>query len=343
MALFCNPLNKTFLPLHKKIRLLLNYFLGPVLFIGIGFSIYHQVIDQPQLTLHWQHIKKVFLENGRGYLPVILLFMLINWGLESKKWQMLTSHLQPISFGMAVKSVMAGVSFTMLTPNRMGEFLGRVLYLPDGSRIRAATLTMLSSISQLAVTLFAGTLGLLWLKKIAPQLTNESFGWTGLLVNVLLYGSSLCILLGLFIYFNIGWLSRQLEKFPPFSKYAYFMHPIGEIHYKELLKLLALSIIRYCVFMVQYGLVFRFLEIDISLNELISSTSVMFLILAMVPTIALAELGIRGKVSLFVFGLFSSNSLEILVATAVIWFINIIFPAVAGSFMLLGVKIFKKT
>jgi hypothetical protein len=69
----------------------------------------------------------------------------------------------------------------------------------------------------------------------------------------------------------------------------------------------------------------------------------MFLMLAMVPTIALAELGVRGKVSLFVFGLFSSNSLEILVATAVIWFINIIFPAVAGSFMLLGVKIFKKT
>lgn len=331
------------MPLHKKIRLLLNYFLGPALFIGIGFSIYHQVMDQPQLTGHWQHVKLVFLNNGIGFLPVIMLFMLVNWGLESKKWQMLASHLQPISYLLAVKSVMAGVSFTMLTPNRMGEFLGRVLYLPDGSRIQAATLTLLSSISQLAVTLFAGTIGLIWLKNLAPQLINEGFGWTGLLINALVYGSSLCILIGLFVYFNIGWLSRQLEKFPPFSKYAYFIHPIGQIHYKELFKLLALSIIRYGVFMVQYALVFRFLEIDISLPELLSSTSVMFLILAVVPTIALAELGIRGKVSLFVFGLFSSNSLEILVATAVIWFINIIFPAVAGSFMLLGVKIFKKT
>lgn len=314
-----------------------------MLFIGIGFSIYQQVIAQPQLTKHLQHIKHAFLENSIGYVPFILLFMLINWGLESKKWQMLTAHLQPISFWVAVKSVMAGVSFTMLTPNRMGEFLGRVLYLPDGSRIRAATLTLLSSISQLAVTLFTGTLGLLWLKRIAPELTTESFGWTGLLVNLLLYGSFICMLIGLFVYFNIGWLSRQLEKFPPFSKYAFFMHPIGQIHYKELLKLLALSIIRYSVFLVQYILVFRFLEIDINLPELLASTSVMFLILAMIPTIALAELGVRGKVSLFVYGLFSSNSIEILVATALIWFINIIFPAIAGSFMLLGVKLFKKT
>jgi hypothetical protein len=45
----------------------------------------------------------------------------------------------------------------------------------------------------------------------------------------------------------------------------------------------------------------------------------------------------------FVFGLFSNNSLEILVAIAAIWIINIIFPAVAGSFMLLTVKLFRKT
>jgi hypothetical protein len=69
----------------------------------------------------------------------------------------------------------------------------------------------------------------------------------------------------------------------------------------------------------------------------------MFLMLAIIPTIALAELGIRGQVSLFVFGLFSNNSLEILVAIAAIWIINIIFPAVAGSFMLLTVKLFRKT
>ncbi len=330
------------MPLSAKIKFFLNYFIGPILFLGISFSIYKQVTDQPELGEHWIHIRERMGIQTFQYGFAAILLMIINWGIESKKWQILTSHLQIMSFWGAVKSVMAGVSFTMLTPNRMGEFLGRVLYLPDGSRIRAATLTFLSSISQLVITLAAGVVGMLFLKNWAPQLQFETAGWTGLLVQVILYIAAGSILVSLLIYFNIGWLIRKIEKFPPFAKYAIYVHLIGEIHYKELLKLIGLSLLRYGVFILQYLLIFQFFEIGIPFEKIVASTAVMFLILAMLPTIALAELGIRGKVSLFVFGLFSTDSLEILVATAVIWFINIIFPAIVGSFLLLSIKLFRK-
>lgn len=328
--------------LSAKVKFFLNYFIGPLLFLGIAFSIYKQVSDQPELGKHWLHIKERLGIQTFQYAITAFLLMVINWGIESKKWQILTSHLQSITFWGALKSVMAGVSFTMLTPNRMGEFLGRVLYLPDGSRIRAATLTFLSSISQLLITLSAGVAGLLLLKYWAPQLRYETDGWNGLLVQVILYIAAASIVVSLLIYFNIGWLIRQIEKFPPFAKYAFYVHLIGEIHYKELLKLIGLSTLRYGVFILQYLLIFQFFDIGISFEKIVACTAVMFLILAMLPTIALAELGIRGKVSLFVFGLFSTDSLEILVATAVIWFINIIFPAIVGSFLLLSIKLFRK-
>jgi hypothetical protein len=327
----------------RKLKHFLNYFLGPVLFAGISYSIYRQLSDEPKLSGHWHHIKEVMEGGGRGYLLTAVALMLVNWGLESKKWQILTSHVQPTSLWTAVKSVMAGVSFTMLTPNRMGEFLGRVLYLPDGSRVRAATLMVLGSLSQLVITLLCGVAGVILLMVWTPDIKAQTMGWSNLLVNALLYGSFLVILIGLFIYFNIGWLIRQIEKLPAFSKYAYYMHIIGEIHYLELLKILSISILRYSVFLVQYALVFRFFEVGIPMLPLMAGTATMFLMLAIIPTIALVELGVRGQVSLFVFGLFSTNSLEILVATAVIWIINIIFPAVAGSFMLLTVKLFRKT
>ncbi|MCU0404083.1 MAG: flippase-like domain-containing protein [Chitinophagaceae bacterium] len=330
------------MPLYKKIKLFLNYFLGPLLFIFIGLSIYRQVSTQPQLEAHWLHVKDVLSNSGKGYLIAALLLMFINWGLESRKWQILTSHVLPTSFRTAVKSVMAGVSLTMLTPNRMGEFLGRVLYLPDGSRVRGATLMFLSSMSQLAITLLAGVLGLVYLKMNAYQLDSETDGWTGLLVKALLFGSGFCLLAGLILYFNLGWLIRQVEKITPFSKYAPYIHVIGQIHKGELLKILGISLVRYIVFLGQYLLVFSFFETGVALIPMAACTTVMFLMLAIIPTIALAELGVRGQVSLFVFGLFSSNSLEILIASAVIWIINIIFPAVAGSFMLLTVKIFRK-
>ncbi len=340
---FCHQkIYHSILPLSKKLKLALNYIVGPTLFLVIGFSIYRQVISQPQLSSHWEHVQYLLSHANKNYLILTCFLMFVNWGIESKKWHILASHLQELSFWSAVKSVMAGVSFTMLTPNRMGEFLGRVIYLPDGSRIRAATLTMLSSISQLVITLICGVIGLFFLKIWAPQLNLETDGWTGLLVSALIYGTSALILIALLVYFNIGWLIRQVEKYQPFAKYAFYVQLIGEIHYKELIKLIALSVLRYVVFLIQYVLVFHFFEIGIPVEKMVASTSVMFLLLAIVPTIALAELGVRGKVSLFVFGLFSTNTLEILIATAVIWLINIIFPAIAGSFMLLSVKLYKK-
>jgi hypothetical protein len=84
------------------------------------------------------------------------------------------------------------------------------------------------------------------------------------------------------------------------------------------------------------------MEIEIGWANMVAGTSAMFLMLAVIPSVSLAELGIRGKTSLYIFGIFSTNSLGILVASGVVWLINIIFPALAGSLILLGVKLFGK-
>jgi hypothetical protein len=237
---------------------------------------------------------------------------------------------------------MTGVAFTMLTPNRMGEFLGRVLYLPDGSRIRSATLTMLSSLSQLIVTLGAGLIGLLAIGYRLNGATLQQAGFSSLLVYGLGYGTAICIVVGLLVYFEIGWFIRLIEKVPPVSRYAFFIHQIGEIGNRELLKILGLSLLRYGVFMAQYLMLFRFFQVQVDLPAAVWGTALMFLMLAIIPTVSLAELGVRGQVSLFVFSLFTSNSLGIVATAAGMWVINIILPAAAGSLLLLRVKLFSK-
>ena len=64
--------------------------------------------------------------------------------------------------------------------------------------------------------------------------------------------------------------------------------------------------------------------------------------MAIVPTVALAELGVRGQVSIALFGLFSTNTIGIIAAVSGIWLINLIIPALAGSLLILGIKIFRK-
>jgi hypothetical protein len=57
-----------------------------------------------------------------------------------------------------------------------------------------------------------------------------------------------------------------------------------------------------------------------------------------VPNFAIAELGIRGLVGLWVIGIFSENQVGILLATLIIWLVNLILPAVVGALLLLGIR-----
>jgi hypothetical protein len=81
--------------------------------------------------------------------------------------------------------------------------------------------------------------------------------------------------------------------------------------------------------------------VDIEWGQCFWAVSVIFLVLAIIPTFAIAELGVRGKVSLKLIELFSTNSLGISIATVTIWIINLVLPAIAGSLLILSIKIFK--
>ena len=326
----------------RRFKNFVNYFLGPVLFVVIGFSIYRQIIHQNNLAERWQAIVRS-LEDGKDWrLYAVIGLMMINWGIESVKWQVLLSHILRISFFRSFQSVVSGLAFTMITPNRMGEFIGRVFYVPDGNRIRAAALTLIGSASQTIITLFAGGIGLFVLRSYLRQHTTNLQGLSGFWINGLLAGTVFIFCMMLLFYFRIGWLLKLVDKIPPFSKYAYYIKPLEEVGSAELLKILLLSALRFSVFVLQYWLLFGLFDVNMVAWQAMSVITVLFLVLAVVPTIALAELGIRTQASIALFGLFSSNTIGILVTTGSIWLINIILPAIAGSLFVVSIKIFGK-
>jgi hypothetical protein len=89
-------------------------------------------------------------------------------------------------------------------------------------------------------------------------------------------------------------------------------------------------------------LLLQVFDVNIGWWESCWLTFAMFLVMAVVPTIALAELGLRGHVSLLLFGLLSTNTLGIVLTASGIWLINLVVPALAGSLFILGVKFLRK-
>lgn len=320
-------------------RSLINYFLGPVIFLWLSWSIYRQVQRQPNLELAWQQMLQSFGSAKAWYIGAVLALMFINWGIETMKWRISVQSVQHLPFFKAFRAVLSGVSFSVSTPNRIGEYLGRMLYMNEGNRLKTISITIVGSISQLIITLGMGLAGLIFIRKEIETAQLASSLW----MEVLIYGTAAVLMAVLLFYFRLSWLIKWVDRLPGSKKFSYLIEALENFHAWLLLRLLFLSALRYLVFIVQYYFLFSMFGVEITWMQACWAVSISFLVLAVIPTFAIAELGLRGEVSLKLIGLFSANHLGILVSTVTIWLVNLVIPAVAGSLFILGIrKIFRK-
>ncbi len=320
--------------MSKQIKILINYFLGPLIFIVLSWSLYIQVKTQPDLEIRWLQIKSGL--HGTGFWIVVAL-MLVNWGIEARKWQVLVQHVQHFSFIKAFKSVLSGCSITMLTPNRIGEYGGRILYVDEGNRIKAISLTIVGSMSQLLVTMIMGCAGLFFLRFFSHNQAVLPEHWG----DVLIYLSvTITVVLSLF-YLRIGWLVRTMEKVPALQKAVTHIKVLDEFDNIQLIRIFSLSLGRYMVFVLQYLLLLNVMQVELGAVEGFWLIAVFYLLLALAPSIGFIELPLRVSACWAILKYFTANELGVSATALGIWLINLVVPAIIGSLLILSIKIVK--
>lgn len=266
--------------------------------------------------------------------------MFFNWGIEARKWQVLLYRLEKLSLVKSFKAILAGVAFALNTPNRIGEYGGRILFIPEGKRIKAVSLTIAGSFSQLIITLVFGIAGLFMLTETFSQnkdIVSLSL-WLKFLKGVLVVVTLICIL----VYFRISWIIRGVEKLPGVSRFVQHISVLEDLSVTILLRVLSLSLARFIIFIIQYNLLLQVMHVNMGWWDGFWTVSVLFLWLAIWPTIALLELGLRWEYSIILFGMYSPNIVGIYAAATCIWLINLVLPAMGGSLFMLGLRIFKE-
>ncbi len=326
--------------MNKSIKILLKWIIGPLLAVWLFYSLYQQVKAQPDMDTSVALIKALPFGVDAWKFWLVILFVFVNWGLEARKWQLLMKVLQPISFITAFKAVLCGVTFSLNTPNRMGEYGGRILFVDEGKRIKAITLSIAGGMAQLIVTMLMGCAGLAYLLLRAGDAVT-SMGISVFWLRIFLYGSILGTFMFIFFFFRLSWLVRLLEKLPYSARFLKYINVLETFDAKILLRLLSISFFRYIVFVLQYIFMLQLLQVEQNMWAGFCVITVMFWILAIIPSFAIADLGIRGTVAKTLFS-YSSNTLGILTAVFGIWFVNLFIPALIGSLLILGIKIKKE-
>ena len=325
--------------------MLLKKTLGFILKITIvGFALYflyHQLSSKSASEdFDLTFIKRTILDK-KPIILLVFLMMFLNWILEATKWRFLIRKIEKVSIFTSLCAVFSGITVSVFTLNRVGEYGGRVFCLEKADRIQGVLITVLGSMAQLLTTIFFGSIGILFLNNYIPEL-QDLYQEIDFAYPIMFFMLLLLNILLLLLFHNISVLSNLMDKFSWLNKYKKYKEVFTYYNAQELTIVFILSVFRYAVFTTQFFILLKLFAVDIIYFDAIILTMVMLFVISVIPTIAITEIGVRGSVALFLFGLISTNSAGILSATFVMWIINLVLPAIIGTICVFTLKFFRR-
>ena len=319
--------------------------IGFLLKIGIVafalFFLYQQLTSKSSVEQFDLDQIIVKLQENYIVVTVVILMMFLNWFLESLKWRFLISKIEKVSIKRSIRAIFSGITVSAFTPNRVGEYGGRVFCLEKADRIKGVLITVIGSMAQLVTTIVFGSIGILLLPNLMPEfdslLSNIVFAYPIMLFLLILLN---VLLVTLFL--NASVFSVVLSKIKFLRKFKKYNEVFSFYNSSELLEILLYSVGRYIVFTTQFFILLQVFDVQIGYVDAMILITTMLLVISIIPTIAITEIGIRGSVALFLFGLVSVNAIGILSATFVMWVINLLLPALIGTIFIFSLKFFRK-
>jgi hypothetical protein len=274
------------------------------------------------------------LKNVSGLwwkLTIILVLVFINYFIEAIKWRQLVSGLENISIMVSMKSVLIGLLFALFTPARLGEIGGRIIVLNKPNRWQGVASLLAGSLSQNLAIIIAGCGAMIYFLYQPVQLS-------GILTSSISIGTTLLLILGLVIYFNMQWFFSAMKKRIRAGKIATFIHQfdiVANYSRLDLMYILILSLLRILVWTALYLLLFQ-LIFDVSVNlDFLMAVFLIFLFQTAIPLPLVTGFLARGGVAIIVWQYFGVSEWVALLTTFSLYFINLLLPALVGLFVLM--------
>src|SRR5690606_6217639 len=288
------------------------------------YFIYHKLTSNEKLDflvfIDFLNKNNVFSVKNVFFLLILTFF---NWLFEVVKWQKLVAMVKPVSFSKAIEQSLAGLTASLFTPNRIGEYGAKAIYFPASFRKRIMWVTLLGNMSQMAITVLLGTLGfLVFYSAFKPSIP--------------LYNTTLLLwILGIGLIMTFWFLFNKKIVIKGFTlpKISSLLKKISIVNYTHLL---GLSFLRYVCFSTQFYLLLLFFKIDISYLDAISVITTMYLAASMIPIISIFDVVVKGSIAVYLFSFAGAEELIILCCSTLMWLLNFVIPSVFGSYFILN-------
>ncbi len=324
------------LPLTTTTKKILSYLFKAIL-LGLAIAfIYFEYLEKGDNLKQFNTLVAGLNPTYVNTIVIaVFLLMAANWLLECCKWQYLARHLAPLSLWQAVEGVFCGLTWAIFTPNRIGEYGGRLLFLPPRKRVHGFFAMSIGTFAQLVVTVVFGAIATVWFAY--SFLSLSEWALRGIISVAILISAGFLV-----FYFNIKWLTWLLNAIPFLKKFHRFFEVIATYKFNELMAIMWFSVARYVAFSLQYYLLVHMLIPVIPFYEVFLLVSVILFIRSVIPSVDLVDIAVRSAVATTIFGYVTHQDVAIVAIFTAIWFINLVIPAIFGCFFILKLKFFDR-
>jgi len=278
-----------------------------VVLLGLAVNLISLKRDQ-FIAFEWG----TFICNHWSILTGLIALTFVNWGLEAKKWQLLT---KADSLLQAYRAVLLGLAFKQFFPfGGLSDIAGRALAVKDQTKRGIAGAFLLSSFYQFSISVLMGSLGVLWL------LENTSYK-----IDLFLYLGIVLTLILIVVFFY--------QKDKVLKKINDWFFQTRIIKKRMLWQLFCVSLLRYLVFFFQAVVTFHIFNPMQDIYLLLAGITFVFCAKTILPSFGfLGDLGIREVSAVFFFNYFGLPVVPVILASLLIWTINIFLPSIVAVF-----------
>lgn len=303
--------------------------------ILLGLVLYNQVFAREDIA----DIKIAFANHFRSgnlhWLLIAILLMPVNWAFETLKWRTLVVNFENLTFFRAYRGILSGITFSLFTPNRIGEYGGRILIVKPENNWKAVIATLVGSFCQMLILLTLGFIGLLFFAR--QFLSLDPF-----VLQAIIFLGVILVGILLFCFYNIDLVVPVVKRLPfihYLKKYVKHVQVLKNYTTRELTTALVYGTLRYITYSLQYYFILLFFGINVSVGIGLASIATIFLLQTSIPLPPIIGLLTRSQIALYVWGNYTDEQVDILAATFGLFLLNLIIPAIMGLFIIITTNV----
>ena len=347
---------------HKYVEGIAGLPWARILRIGVAILLiavlYRQLFVLNDFGRLWEGFRQNQSQSPLWQLLLVIFLMPVNLILEAQKFRMLFATERRPGIMLAMKSVLSGLVLGLITPNRVGEYVGRLIEHRARLRTVAFFSTVIGGLAQWTIMLLSGAFALAVLRyqgslKSMFASYPELETWAEWLwILALLAGMSLLWVLAkarnllphlmkLLRTPKPGETTLQAEN-ASFWKQNWerlrthlgikseWLEEGIDLSQSQVWKVFGLACLRYTVYIAQFSLAYQYFGLKIELFEIALGTAILLLIQSFIPLPSSLQALARIELALLIWAYANPNEVSMTVVSMFIFVLNLALPALVG-------------